>query len=213
MEKDLVLKIKIDGVEQSIKYTKLLAEGFDKVERSIVKSNIAIDTLRLSIKSAASMVDVSLVKKMYKLNSAMTETGNIFDKINKKRFAMPDWLKDADSIDSLSKKATKAIAPFEDKFNFIKSIVKDTGEEVKEEVSDMKNTLADIFSDDYIKDKIKADAEKLGQVVKGATEKSFKSVDELKSKFEAAKQVVKGQDFFDTNSILKSLQANTVVKS
>lgn len=31
METDLVLKIKIDGVEQSIKYTKLLAEGFDKV--------------------------------------------------------------------------------------------------------------------------------------------------------------------------------------
>lgn len=71
---DKEFKIKINGLEESVKYTKLLADSFLAVERNISRANFSISQLRQGIQKtwgASADLGFGIVKNFNEISSTV----------------------------------------------------------------------------------------------------------------------------------------------
>lgn len=140
-------KIKIDGLEQSVQYTKLLADSFLAVDRNISRAIFSISQLRQGIqKTWGASIDLDFVKSFNKISSTVESIGKVSSKsfgTLKKDLSDIKFLEEEISKKSLAENYLKGTSMLHNNFKGLNLTIKETAQNVSELSEDEIKKLKD----------------------------------------------------------------------
>ncbi|WP_101688265.1 hypothetical protein [Dysgonomonas massiliensis] len=140
-------KIKIDGLEQSVQYTKLLADSFLAVDRNISRAIFSISQLRQGIqKTWGASIDLDFVKSFNKISSTVESIGKVSSKsfgTLKKDLSDIKFLEEEISKKSLAENYLKGTSMLHNNFKGLNLTIKETAKNVSELSEDEIKKLKD----------------------------------------------------------------------